>query len=145
MSKQEIKIEAKNIAKFFYNQNNNYTEKQLQKLTYYAYVWYLVKFKKRLFEESPQAWIHGPVFMSLYKDIQNGELVDTEIVDLEKRKDIKLVLDVVYRHYGKYSGNRLEQLTHMETPWKKARIGLAPTDKSQKAIEDNDILEYYGA
>lgn len=33
------------------------TEKQIQKLTYYAHAWYLTKYKKRLFNESPQAWI----------------------------------------------------------------------------------------
>ena len=44
-----MNIKARNIAKFFYEKNNELTEKQLQKLTYYTYVWYLIKFKQRLF------------------------------------------------------------------------------------------------
>ncbi len=139
-----MNIKARNIAKFFYEKNNELTEKQLQKLTYYTYVWYLIKFKQRLFNESPQAWIHGPVFMSLYKDIKNNNLATAESIDLEKNKDIKLVLEVVDKYYGKYSGNDLERMTHSEMPWKNARKGLRATEKSQNKISDKDILEYYG-
>jgi uncharacterized phage-associated protein len=140
-----MNIKARNIAKFFYEKNNELTEKQLQKLTYYAYVWYLIKFRHRLFNESPQAWIHGPVFMSLYKDIKNNNLVTAESIDLEKNKDIKLILEVVDKHYRKYSGNDLERMTHSEMPWKKARQGLSVTEKSQNKISDEDIIEYYSA
>ena len=139
-----MNIKARNIAKFFYEKNNELTEKQLQKLTYYTYVWYLIKFKQRLFNESPQAWIHGPVFMSIYKDIKNNNLATAESIDLEKNKDIKLVLEVVDKYYGKYSGNDLERMTHSEMPWKNARKGLRATEKSQNKISDKDILEYYG-
>lgn len=139
-----MKIEAKNVAKYFYDKNNDLTEKQIQKLTYYAYVWYLTKYKKRLFNESPQAWIHGPVFMSLYKTMQNNKLVTTEIEEMEKQKDIIYILDVIYKVYGKFSGNKLEHLTHTEDPWKNARKGLEPSEKSQREISDEDILEYYG-
>lgn len=139
-----MKIEAKNVAKYFYDKNNDLTEKQIQKLTYYAYVWYLTKYKKRLFNESPQAWIHGPVFMSLYKTMQNNKLVTTETEEMEKQKDIIYILDVIYKVYGKFSGNKLEHLTHTEDPWKNARKGLEPSEKSQREISDEDILEYYG-
>lgn len=139
-----MKIEAKNVAKYFYDKNNDLTEKQIQKLTYYAYAWYLTKYKKRLFNESPQAWIHGPVFMSLYKTMQNNKLVTTETEEMEKQKDIIYILDVIYKVYGKFSGNKLEHLTHTEDPWKNARKGLEPSEKSQREISDEDILEYYG-
>lgn len=138
-----MKIEAKNVAKYFYNKNNEFTEKQIQKLTYYAYVWYLTKYKKRLFEESPQAWIHGPVFMSLYKTMQNNKLIETSTECLKNNKDMIYVLDVVYKIYGKFSGNKLEQLTHAEDPWKNARKGLEATERSQKLISDEDIIAYY--
>lgn len=138
-----MKIEAKNVAKYFYNKNSEFTEKQIQKLTYYAYVWYLIKYKKRLFEESPQAWIHGPVFMSLYKTMQNNKLIETNTECLKNNKDTIYVLDVVYKIYGKFSGNKLEQLTHAEDPWKNARKGLESTEKSQKIITDEDIIAYY--
>ena len=140
-----MNIKARNIAKFFLKKNVELTEKQLQKLTYYAYVWYLVKFRQKLFNESPQAWIHGPVFMSLYKDIKNDHLKNAEDIDLERNKDIKLILEVVDKHYGKYSGNELERLTHSEKPWRKAREGLSATEKSQNKISDEDIIEYYSA
>ena len=82
--------------------------------------------------------------MSLYKDIKNNNLATAESIDLEKNKDIKLVLEVVDKYYGKYSGNDLERMTHSEMPWKNARKGLRATEKSQNKISDKDILEYYG-
>ena len=35
---------AIDIAKYFVNLNNELTELQIQKLVYYSYVWYIVKF-----------------------------------------------------------------------------------------------------
>lgn len=140
-----MKIEAKNVAKYFYNKNNDLTEKQIQKLTYYAYAWYLTKYNERLFEENPQAWIHGPVFMSLYIVIQNNELIETDTKCIEKNERAKNLLEVIYRVYGKFSGYKLELMTHSEAPWKKARKGLKATDKSRIYIKDSDIIAYYGA
>lgn len=138
-------IKAKNIAKYFYNKNNELTEKQLQKLTYYAYAWYLTICDERLFDESPQAWIHGPVFMSLYKDIKNGVLEETDIKCVTSNSKIVKLLEVIYRNYGKLSGYKLELMTHSEEPWKKARRGKEPTEKSKEIIKDEDIKAYYGA
>lgn len=141
----KMKIEAKNVAKYFYNQNNDLTEKQIQKLTYYAYAWYLTKYNERLFEESPQAWIHGPVFMSLYKAIQNKEMTKTDIKCIEENERVKKLLEVIYKVYGKFSGYKLELMTHSEDPWKNARKGYLPDEKSRVEIKDEDILAYYGA
>jgi uncharacterized phage-associated protein len=138
-----MKIKAKNVAKYFYNKNNDLTEKQLQKLTYYAYAWYLTIYNERLFEESPQAWLHGPVFMSLYKDIQNDKLIETDTECIKNDAKIKKILEIIYKIYGKYSGYKLELLTHSEDPWKNARKGLSPTEKSRNIISDEDIKAYY--
>ena len=51
------------------------TPKKLQKLVYYAYSWFIAlnnenvnKIDSVLFDESPKAWIHGPVFKTLYNE-----------------------------------------------------------------------------
>jgi len=140
-----MEIKAENVAKYFYNKNDKLTDKQIQKLTYYAYAWYYTKYKTRLFDESPQAWIHGPVFMSLYKILENDELVYANTDCIEENRNASNLLDIIYRVYGKLSGTQLERLTHSEEPWKKARRGLNPTDKSREKIKDEDIIAYYGA
>lgn len=138
-------IKARNIAKYFYDKNNELTEKQLQKLTYYAYAWYLTIYSERLFDESPQAWIHGPVFMSLYKDMQNNRLITTDTECVTENSKVVKLLEVIYKNYGKLSGYKLELMTHAEDPWKKARIGRKATEKSRDIIKDEDIKEFFGA
>ena len=60
-------MNAVEVAKYFIELDSSLSEIQLQKLTYYAYSWYMVLYnKEKLFEEQPQAWVHGPVFRSLY-------------------------------------------------------------------------------
>lgn len=140
-----MKIKVENVAKYFYDKNQKLTDKQIQKLTYYAYAWYLTKYKTKLFDESPQAWIHGPVFMNLYKVLQNNELINTTTECITENKRVIELLEIIYKVYGKYSGTRLEALTHSEDPWIKARSGLEPTEKSRNIIKDEDIIAYYGA
>ena len=68
----ENEITAIMIAKYFLTKESM-TQKKLQKLVYYAYAWYIVSFnnnvnriKHLLFIEKPEAWVHGPVFRTLY-------------------------------------------------------------------------------
>lgn len=138
-------LNATIIGQYFLSKNPELTDIQIQKLVYYAYSWYMVKNKgKKLFEEKPQAWIHGPVFRSLFDSMKNYKKFSntTEIEKIDK--DIMEFLDVIYNIYGNYSGNDLERMTHSETPWIKARNGLKPHEFSQNIISDEDILECYG-
>ena len=138
-------LNATIIGQYFLSKNPELTDIQIQKLVYYAYSWYMVKNKgEKLFEESPQAWIHGPVFRTLFdsmKDYKRFSKTD-EIEKIEK--NITDFLDVIYEIYGKYSGNELERMTHSELPWIKARIGLKPYEFSQNTILDEDIMKCYG-
>lgn len=138
-------LNATIIGQYFLSKNPELTDIQIQKLVYYAYSWYMVKNNgKKLFEENPQAWIHGPVFRTLFDNMKNykkfSQTDEVERID----KDITDFLDVIYNIYGKYSGNELEKLTHSELPWIKARNGLKPYEFSQNIILDEDILKCYG-
>ena len=62
-----------NVASFFLNKDPNMTHKKLQKLVYYAYVWYIVEnnddcfnISNKLFDDEIEAWVHGPVCRNLY-------------------------------------------------------------------------------
>lgn len=141
----EKDLNATIIGKYFLSKNSELTDIQIQKLVYYAYSWYMVKNNgEKLFEENPQAWVHGPVFRSLFDNMKNYKnFSDTSQVS-ELDEDITSFLDLIYNMYGNYSGNELEKMTHAETPWIKARNGLKPYEHSQNIIRDEDILECYG-
>jgi uncharacterized phage-associated protein len=70
MKKEKITIYT--ISDFFLSKRA-LTPKKLQKLVYYAYAWFIAlnnqsaeEIESVLFEEAPEAWVHGPVFPSLY-------------------------------------------------------------------------------
>lgn len=52
-------------------------------------------------------------------------------------------IDSVLCGYGPLSGRQLSVLTHAEDPWKNARAGLAPTDRSSTEITHEALSEYY--
>ena len=140
-------INAIVIGKYFQSKNNELSEIQVQKLTYYAYVWYMIVNKgTKLFEERPQAWVHGPVFRSLYDEMKyyKNRFWNMETGLEELKTDMRNFLDVIYKLYGKYSGNELESLTHSEMPWQNARRGKKTYEYSEEYIKDEDIMQYYG-
>lgn len=140
-------MNPKTIGRYFFSRNNELTDIQIQKLTYYAYAWFMIANNgAKLFDEQPQAWVHGPVFRSLYDAMKKKNFYDNEVE--QNNIDINIInfLDIIYNIYSKYSGNELERLTHSESPWKKARerAGLKdfPTVRSMEYIIDKDIMEW---
>lgn len=116
---------------------------KLQKMCYYAQVWFLVIFGTRLFDEVFQAWLHGPVSPTLYdcyKQWGNYEIAQyTGMVDLDE--GLKEYLEMIFGMYGGYSGAQLEKLTHSEKPWIQARDGVE--GYCTNIISDESIIDYY--
>ncbi len=140
-----MEITATVVGQYFLSKNHELTDIQIQKLVYYAYSWYMVKNNgKKLFDESPQAWKHGPVFVSLFYNMKNYEKFINDNEYKKLCKDIINFLNIIYAIYGKFSGNELEEMTHSELPWKNARVGVKPGEPSQNLINDTDIMACYG-
>ncbi len=128
------------------------TPKKIQKLVYYAYAWFIAlnnqdpnKIQYVLFDEEPEAWIHGPVFPSLYnkyRDYGFNEVSQKETVEIEN-DDLVSFLDNVWEIFGKYSADELEYMTHQEDPWKNARKGISPIEPSNNKISKKDIFIFY--
>ncbi len=147
-------ITAKTIAEYFLTKQAM-TQKKIQKLVYYAYAWYIVdnnenenSIKNVLFDEKPQAWVHGPVFPSLYEEYRihgRNEIPKINNVIVEISEEIKRLLDEIWDVFGKYDGDELEILTHKEEPWIKARKNIAATAPSNEEISYTDIYSYYSS
>lgn len=146
-------ITALTVAKFFLTKEAM-TQKKIQKLVYYAYAWYITNFnnnenkiKKVLFEEEPEAWVHGPVFRSLYDQFKSYGWSNISKIDCVNLKDKKIekFLDSIWDVYGIYDGDELEVITHKEMPWIKAREGMSATEPSTQKITQKDIYIYYNS
>lgn len=100
---------------------------KLQKLLYYVQAWHLVYTNEPLIDEDFEAWLHGPVLRSVwdyYKrfSIMFDDLPCDERYDIELTEEQKEIIDDVLDEYGEKTGYYLECLTHVEEPWKEARI-----------------------
>lgn len=144
-------ITAIMIAEYFLTKESM-TQKKLQKLVYYAYVWYIVSFnnnvnriKNLLFIEKPEAWVHGPVFRTLYDVYRTYGWNNIPKVDNFNFKDkgLEKFLDSIWDIFGEYDGDELEVMTHKETPWIKARNGISAIAPSTEKINKEDIYLYY--
>ena len=136
------------VGKYIYEKVPFASDKKIQKLTYYAYCWYIVKYNnannitKRLVNEHPEAWIHGPVFYDLFNEM-------THYRERFKERKITLhtstqkFLDLIISIYGRFTANQLEDMTHNESPWICARNGIAPDEKSRNLLSDEEIYAYY--
>lgn len=134
------------IAQWFLSKESM-TPKKLQKLTYYAEAWSNALFERHLIsDDNFEAWVHGPVSPKLYKEYKGYKW--QEIPEKEdnssvfKDEDLDL-LESVWVTYGHNSANDLEALTHTESPWINARIGLNEDESSNNIISTEDMKDYY--
>jgi uncharacterized phage-associated protein len=124
------------------------TQLKLYKLVYYAQAWSLVFLKRPLFQSEIQAWVHGPVPVELrpiYSGYAHGPIpepsneIDLSLFEYQELK----VLDLVWDIYGGLSARQLEDLSHSESPWIKARGEVDKSERSTNPISNSDIREYY--
>lgn len=128
------------------------THKKLQKLCYYAQAWsYLLLPGGKLKEEPFEAWVHGPVNRELWDCCKNYGYAEIAADNLPEGAqpitDAAVIsfLEDVYATYGRFSGYQLENLTHREEPWQKARRGYDEFEPSREQIKPADMCAYYGS
>ncbi|WP_066804951.1 Panacea domain-containing protein [Moraxella oblonga] len=95
------------------------TNLKLQKLAYYAQGFYGAIYDKPLFEDSIEAWTHGPVIPSLYQEYKHygSNPIPHNQSQYHLTNDEMELIQEVYDVYGQFSAWRLRDLTHNESPW----------------------------
>jgi uncharacterized phage-associated protein len=94
---------------------------KIQKLLYFAQGHFLGASGEILFTDDIEAWAHGPVVPSLYReyktfgsgDIEMDEDFDFNDIDDETTE----FLVSVWERYGGYAAWTLRNMTHSERPW----------------------------
>jgi len=146
------KLPVSLVADFFINKGVEtgapISNKKLQKLLYYSQAWSMALVNKPLFKDKIEAWVHGPAIRSVYLEYRSfGFSPIRKIIPTENIKkiigDTKKFLEEIWRVYGKHDASYLEFLTHNETPWKEARLGVGALDSSDKEISLDSMAEYY--
>ena len=135
------------VAKYILEQMGSMSTMKLQKLCYYCQAWSLVWDDCPLFEQEFEAWANGPVCKELFFKTQgrfsvsaDDEDGNSDNLDDNQRDTINSVLN----YYGGYDAQWSSQLTHMEEPWKQARIGVPIGWGSENIITKESMAMYYG-
>jgi uncharacterized phage-associated protein len=141
---------SSDIAKYFIwlaNETGSYISNlKLQKLVYYSQAWHLALHGQTLFDEDFEAWVHGPVIPGLYHSYKHfGWKPIQEEITLDLPESTVSYLKEVADEYFACDAYELEQMTHAEAPWQKARVGLMPDQASTNIIQKTWIQEYYTA
>ena len=123
------------------------THLKLQKLCFYAQAWHTVFTGNMLFSQRFEAWAHGPVCPELYQQYKSFGYQPIEILDDLQLPDFTTeqldTLNEVWRVYGCYDAQYLENLTHNEKPWIDARGYCSLGDKCETEITVDAMREYY--
>ena len=139
------------VAEYILGKTGSIPAMKLQKLLYYSQVWSLAWSGFPLFTDRIEAWTNGPVVRSLYAVHRQEFLINPSRFLgyrgeplTEKQKE---TVDRVLQFYGDKSSHWLSNLTHMEDPWKNARLekGLTDAERSQVEITPAAIMKYYSA
>lgn len=123
-------ITALDVAKYFLshvdeNAGDLISNLKLQKLLYFAQGFHLAIYDKPLFNDAIEAWMHGPVVPTVYRQykkygseaIPRPNKIDFSIYN----KSTKKFLDEVYKVYGQFSAWVLRNITHKQSPWLDAK------------------------
>lgn len=149
---KDNEIKPLTIANFFLTKSE-LTPKKIQKLVYYAYSWFIALNNQdadhidcKLFDEVPEAWIHGPVFPSLYDAFKSYNWNEVPKIDETikfENDDLESFLNDIWEKFKDFSADELEYMTHQETPWINARRNTISNERSNNKIDLKDIFNYY--
>lgn len=134
------------VAEYILGRLGPMSAMKLQKLVYYSQAWSLVWDEDVLFDEEIEAWANGPVVRLLFEAhrgqyrVARGQFSgDPARLNEEQCITVNAVCDF----YGERDSQWLSDLTHMEGPWRNARVGIPDGERSGRIIEKADIQEYY--
>lgn len=145
------KYKAIDIANWLIFKSSQYgdliTHLKVQKLLYYSEAWVQAILNKELFQESIQAWSHGPVVPEVFHAFKSNQWNSLPVPSQDSiitiDEDYEDVLNQVFDTYADIPAKTLELMTHNDAPWIKARGSLDPEQRCEVVMQKNDIKDYF--
>jgi uncharacterized phage-associated protein len=144
-------LKAKDVAEWFIakaaESGDQITHLKLQKLLYYAEAWSQTLRDEELYKEEIQAWAHGPVVPEVFHEFKqygwNPLPVPSEQKIPEIDNDVKDVLEQVFDVYADLPAKTLEDMTHQDDPWIKARGGISPEERCDTVMPKEALKKFF--
>ncbi len=136
------------VAEYILQKKKQVPAMKLQKLCYYSQAWHAAWEGQPLFDERIEAWANGPVIPALYDKHRGRFLINVGDISGNPENLTAIERDSVDRvlaYYGDKDSQWLSDLTHLEDPWRNARIGIPNGERSNKEITLDLIVEYYSS
>jgi len=129
------------VAAYLCKYKEDLSSLRQQKLLYYTQAFSAIFCSSPIFSDPCEAWANGPVYRDVYQKHKIGS-IDEEFADLLSDNDRKTI-NCVLECFGRYDGDTLKEITHLETPWIKARGNLPPAAPSENIILFKSIIDYF--
>jgi uncharacterized phage-associated protein len=137
-------VTAQDVAEAILEHKGPMDTFRLQKLVYYAQALHLATTGGPLFSDRIEAWTNGPVVPTLYQRHRGDYRVKTvsgrsDRLDDSALRSVETMLD----YYGDQSSSWLVNQVHLEEPWRRARAGVGPRERSGREIPLESIRSCY--
>ncbi len=139
-------MDAKTVANYMIyimsDAFDDLTNMKVNKLLYFAQGHYLGKYGKPLFQDTFEAWEHGPVIPDVYakyKEYGDEPIKEYDADDIpDMPKDVDDILFGVARKYGVLTASALRNKTHViGSPWSQVyKRGQLHTEIPTQMIQD---------
>lgn len=135
-------ISASKAASYIYHRyekqfDSKISEMKLHKLLYFTQRECLVMFNEPMFAEEFSAWKYGPVLISVHHSYRKNDF-NTNL-NAEELRRYSPVFDYIFSNYAEINDWSLSMLSHGETSWKNARIGIHQNWNSSNKLKLEDI------
>jgi len=136
------------VVRYLLSNSADITPLALQKLLYFAQGFHKAFTGEYLFHNNCEAWVHGPVYRSIYfkyKDHGYNPIEEKgyEYGEIRLTTGEKELLDNIIKNFGCYSGKVLEKMTHVEEPWRATRKDLSVNEGSNRIIDKELIAKHF--
>jgi len=139
---QRVPVVASAVAAALRGRLPGLSTKKLHKLLYYCQGHHLATFGQPLFSETISAWDMGPVVGQIWYAEKQGKSSQAEDRAIARLDEAALnTVGYVVSRYGALTGRDLENLTHAETPWRRADTKRRPGESAR--IETQWLAEYF--
>lgn len=114
-------LAARYLLALAYSKGKVLNVTKVQKLLYMTYGYFLGKYNRIIFDESPKTWPYGPVFPKTRKKVDYSNIINLDSPDFNVMKedsDLTEFFNLIIDKYAGYSASQLSEWSHSKGgPW----------------------------
>lgn len=137
------------VSLYILKKSSETTPLALQKILYFLDGFSRIFLEEKIFSTNAEAWVNGPVYKDIYESFSYYKWEKIDYKEILKDYDFNLdakeieLANQIITSFGCYNGDILREMSHLTYPWIEARVGLEPKERTNREIEDTDMISYF--